>query len=78
MVNHFFYTDTTSSTNSHNTITVGFGGGHALVETDQCDITDEEYEEAVSVYESLSEEGITEENEELYLEMKIIIEEFEG
>lgn len=42
------------------------------------DITDEEYEEAVSVLELLQEKGITEENEELLQEMKVIIEEYEN
>ncbi len=76
----FFYTDTTSSTGG-NTITIGSSGDRhpsVLVEADQCDITNEEYEEAVSVLELLQEKGITKENEELLQEMKTIIEEFEG
>ncbi len=42
------------------------------------DITDEEYEEAVSVFELLSESGITEKNKVLFQEMKEIVEEYEN
>lgn len=77
---NFIYTTGTTSAGS-NTYTIGGSGGGepvTLVEAEQCDITDEEYEEAVSIFDSLTEEGITEENKELFQEMKVIIEKYEN